>query len=204
VAHLGVRPRNIAGRDLRWWVEAARRGCGARGWRVLGFLLKQRIQVCLSDAHSLGDLDHDALVERQFVALLDRATLLPICVAEESARLVIDHDAAIEGVEFEIAILPALLLAAEIICVETAKLCDGGGILGGGDSGGVERVPQRRCHGGEMGMLHAMTGAHGIGAAAAAAAAMWRRRRRRRRRNGDVKAEVRRCGDARGPKREST
>jgi hypothetical protein len=184
VAHLGVRPRNIAGRDLRWWVEAARRGCGARGWRVRGFLLKQRIQVCLSDAHSLGDLDHDALVERQFVALLHRATLLPICVAEESARLVIDHDAAIEEVEFEIAILPTFLLAAEIVCVETAELCDGGGILGGGDSGGIERVPQRRCHGGEMGMLHAMVGAHGIGAAAA----MWRRGRRRR--NGDVKAEA--------------
>lgn len=55
-------------------------------------------------------------------------------VPDEVARGVVDHDALVEGVEAEKAILPAFGFAAEVVGVKTAELNDGGGVLRGGHS----------------------------------------------------------------------
>jgi hypothetical protein len=51
-------------------------------------------------------------------------------VPDEVARNVIDHDALVERVEAKEAILPALLLAADVMRVEAVELEDWSGVLG--------------------------------------------------------------------------
>jgi hypothetical protein len=48
-------------------------------------------------------------------------------VANEVPALIIDHNALVEGVIFESAILPSFLLAAQVMCEEAQILEDGGG-----------------------------------------------------------------------------
>ena len=65
-------------------------------------------------------------------------------VTDIVARDIVDHDALVEGVKAKDAILPALLLALQIMCVETAVLDHWGCILGGGDGKG--RGKRSGCH----------------------------------------------------------
>lgn len=116
----------------------ARRGCR-------GLLLEQRRQVGLGDAYRVGDLDHDALVERQLIALVQLVAVLVVRVAEEVAGVVVDHDAVVEGVELEEAIVPLLLLLAHVGRVEAAELGDGGRLRGGQLGGGQLRARVRRA-----------------------------------------------------------
>jgi hypothetical protein len=50
-------------------------------------------------------------------------------VADKIPEVIIHHDALVEGVKFEEAILPSLLLATEIMCEQAAKFVDRRGIL---------------------------------------------------------------------------
>ena len=127
---LGVRARSVgrscslrAG-DLRGRLEASW-WCTRRRWCLLGLLLKQWCQVGPRGPHGLGDLDHDALVERELIAFVQLIAVFVVRVAEEVAGLVVHHDPAVEGVELEVAIVPFLLLLANVGCVEAAELCDG-------------------------------------------------------------------------------
>jgi hypothetical protein len=106
-----------------------RRG-GRRRRALLRLLFEQRRQVGLGDAHRVGHLDHDALVQRQLIALVQLVAVLVVRVAEEVAGLIIDHDPVVEGVELEKAILPLLLLLADVGRVEAAELGDGCGLRG--------------------------------------------------------------------------
>ena len=116
--------------DLRGELEAAGR-CTRRRRRLLGLLLEQRRQVGLGRPHGFGDLDHDALVEGELIALVQLVAILIVRVAEEVAPLVVHHDAAVEGVELEVAILPFLLLLADVGRVQATKLCDRCRLRGG-------------------------------------------------------------------------
>ena len=126
---LGVCACSVRGRrhlrtgDLRGRLEASRWGT-RRWWCFFGLLLEQRRQVGLGGAHGLSDLDHDALVESQLIALVQLVAVLVVGVAEEVAGLVVHHDPVVEGVELEVAILPLLLLLADVWRVETAELGD--------------------------------------------------------------------------------
>lgn len=68
--------------------------------------------------------------------------VLVVGVPEEVACLVVDHDAVVEGVELEEAIVPPLLLSSDVVGEETPELGDGRGVLGG-----TSRASQRRRHG---------------------------------------------------------
>jgi hypothetical protein len=54
-------------------------------------------------------------------------------ISDEVARDVIHHDALVERVEAKEAILPALLLAANVMRVEAVELEDWSGVLSGRD-----------------------------------------------------------------------
>lgn len=127
----GGRGLRAAG-DLRGRLEASWR-CTRRRRRgtLPGLLLEQGLEVGLGDSYGIGDLDHDALVESQLVALVQLVAVLVVRVAEEVAGLVVDHDAVVERVELEEAILPLLLLFADVGRVEAAELGDGGCLRGG-------------------------------------------------------------------------
>ena len=103
----------------------------------------------MGDAHGLGNLDKRAIVEVEFVPLVQLVAVLVVCIAEEVPCLVVDHDPAVEGVELEIAILPPLLLSLDVLCEEAAELGNGRAILGGGngsDGRGVLGIAERGRH----------------------------------------------------------
>lgn len=54
-----------------------------------------------------------------------------MCVAYEVLQRVIDHGPFVKGVVLEEAIVPALLLAAEVVRVEASEFVDGGGGIHG-------------------------------------------------------------------------
>lgn len=136
VAQLGRRPRWPVG-----W---------PRSWRLLRLLVEQRRQVGLRDAHGLGDLDHDALVKTELVALVQLVAVLVVGVSEEVPGLVVDHDAVVEGMEPDEAIVPALLLAPDVVGEETPELGDRRRVLRG-------HARASRRHGVVFGM-HAVDG----------------------------------------------
>jgi hypothetical protein len=59
--------------------------------------------------------------------------------------LVGDHDAVVEGVELEVAILPPLLLPSDVLREETPEFCDGRG-LGRREGRGMGRAAHRSRH----------------------------------------------------------
>jgi hypothetical protein len=142
--------RDLRAGDLRGRLEAAGWWYTGRRRRLPGLLLEQRRQVGLRSPHGFGDLDHDALVEGELIALVQLVAILIVRVAEEVAPLVVHHDAAVEEVEFEVAILPFLLLLADVGRVQAAKLCDRRGLRGGqlrvrGAAGGSRHRACRRA-----------------------------------------------------------
>lgn len=82
----------------------------------------------------------------QFVAVL------VVGVAKEVARLVVHHDAIVEGVEVEVAILPFLLLFPYVWRVQTSKLGNGRGLRGG--ELGVRRSAEGCRHSSGLGRRH--------------------------------------------------
>lgn len=105
----------------------------------------------MGGSYRLSDGDQDALIQGKLVAVLQLVAVLVICFADREARRVEDHDAVVEGVKFEVAILPALLLPAHVMGKEAAELEDGRGVLRGGDGGGVGGPSQRVRHGAAAG-----------------------------------------------------
>jgi len=96
----------------------------------------------VGEPDGVGDLDHDALVQRELVALVQRVAVLPVHVAQKVVRLVVDHDAVVEGVEAEVAVLPPLLLPPHVVREETSELGDRRRVLRGG-GGGLQRSRHR-------------------------------------------------------------
>lgn len=99
----------------------------------------------MCDAHSLRYLHHDAAIEVEFLPLSKLMVLFPVSVANSISRLVIYHDPAIEGVKFEVAILPSFLLSLEVVRVKTFEFSDRR-CLRRGECGGVRRTSKRSCH----------------------------------------------------------
>jgi hypothetical protein len=104
-------------------------GNGRSRGRFYGFLFEERCQVCLRDAHSLGHLDQSAIIQAEFVPLVQLVAVLVVCVAQKIPRLVIDHDPVVEGVELQVAILPTLLLPSDIVGEQTSEFGDGRRVL---------------------------------------------------------------------------
>lgn len=98
----------------------------------LGLRAQQGRQVGVGEAHSLGHLNHSAFVERERVAFVQRFAVLAVRVAEEVARLVVHHNAAVEGVEGEEAILPPFLFAPHVVGEQAAEFGNGRGVGRGG------------------------------------------------------------------------
>lgn len=57
-------------------------------------------------------------------------------VTDVAAAVVVDHDAIVEEVVFETAILPAFCLALEVVGEEADEFVDGGGCCSGGGRAG--------------------------------------------------------------------
>lgn len=85
----------------------------------------------MRDSYCIGNLDHDALVQRELVALVQLIAVLVVRVAQKIARLVVHHDTVVERVELEVAVLPSFLLPPDVVREETSKLGDGRRLLGG-------------------------------------------------------------------------
>lgn len=115
---------------------------------LLRTLLQLR-QIRLRPPHTLRNLhQHRVLLQRHLIALLQSRVFLPVHVADEVARHVVHHDALVEGVEAQEAILPALLLAADVVGVEAVEFEDGRGVLARWDGErGRARAVDGGCHG---------------------------------------------------------
>lgn len=105
-------------------------------WRLLARFtaVEQHRYISLGCFHAFADLDEDTLIELQLVAVLDVLAFPPMMVAYEIARVVVHHCPLVEGMEFEVSILPAFGLAPDIVGVQTSKLDDGRGVLGSRDT----------------------------------------------------------------------
>lgn len=126
-------------------------GGGRWPWkRFLCLLLEQRRQIGLGDGHGFGHVDQDALVERELVAFVQLVAVLVVGVAEKVARLVVDHDTVVEGVEFEVAILPSLVLSPHVVAEETAEFGHGRRVLGRGEGTALWRTAHRGRHRGRI------------------------------------------------------
>lgn len=55
-------------------------------------------------------------------------------IPDEVSRSIIDHNAFVECVELEEAILPTLGFASQVVGVKTSEFDDRGGVLGRGES----------------------------------------------------------------------
>jgi hypothetical protein len=71
----------------------------------------------MCDAHGLGDLYQSTIVQVQFVSLVQLIAVFVIGISEEVARLVVYHNPAIEGMEFQVAILPSFLFPSNILSI---------------------------------------------------------------------------------------
>jgi hypothetical protein len=80
-------------------------------------------------------------------------------------RLITHHDPVVEGVEFEVPILPSLLLPSDVVCEEAPELCDGRG-LRCGERGGVRRAAERGRHHVDIPWEHVAIMLHDMGPAA--------------------------------------
>lgn len=81
--------------------------------------IPQRSQVRLGLADLLCHLHHDAVaLEGQLIAGLNGLRPGPVHVSDEIARHIVDHDALVEGVVAEEAILPLLRLLPTVVRVE--------------------------------------------------------------------------------------
>ena len=97
------------------------------------FPLEQGRQIRLGFLHRLAHLNQDTFIQLQLVAILDHLLLSPMQIANEISLVIKDHDAFVEGVVAEEAILPAFGFATEIVGVKAAESDDGRGVLGWGD-----------------------------------------------------------------------
>lgn len=88
--------------------------------------------MCLPD--SLADLDLHSPVQIDLDTFAKILLLSVVQVPDVILRVVVHHDASIEGVEAEGAIVPLLRFLVEIACVETAEFMDRRGVLGGSHS----------------------------------------------------------------------
>lgn len=80
-------------------------------------------QVLLYGAERFLDLDEEG-VELELVAFSDGILAAPVHVSDEVLGLVVDHDALVEGVEAEEAVLPSLALLTLVVREETLELID--------------------------------------------------------------------------------
>jgi hypothetical protein len=87
-------------------------------------LVQQLGEVLLLAAHALDNLDNHPTLQLDFFAFVEFVVAPPVHVTNEVAALIVDHDALVEGVVFESAILPSLLLPLEIASKQADKFED--------------------------------------------------------------------------------
>ena len=92
------------------------------GYRSLVLFLEQRSQVSFCTIDLLVDLDHNCTLESNFVSFVKSSLVFPMHVSDEVARHIVEHDAFVESVVFEEAILPSLGFSADVVGVETSEL----------------------------------------------------------------------------------
>jgi hypothetical protein len=94
---------------------------------LLRSLVQKLGQILLLTANALGNLDNDsATLQLNLFALVKVGFALPMHVANEVAALIVDHDTLVEGVVFDAAIFPSLLLPPKIVREEADELEHGG------------------------------------------------------------------------------
>lgn len=84
---------------------------------MTGSLIEKIGKVGLRSAHLLPDLNQSSLVQLELVAVLDFVDRPPVMITDVVTLFVINHDALVEGMVPEIAILPSFGLAAHVVCV---------------------------------------------------------------------------------------
>lgn len=112
------------------------------------FALRGCVELPIAAAGVVADLgDGSAPVELQRLAIVKLAAFAQVRTVHEAATLVVDHDASVELVELEPAILPALVLAPQVMGEDAYPLDHSGRdrarglrgrVGGGGHSGRVE------------------------------------------------------------------
>jgi hypothetical protein len=84
---------------------------------LTGSFIKKIGKVGLRRAHFLPDLNQSSFVQLELVAVLDFVDRPPVMITDVVPLFVIYHDALVEGMVLEIAILPPFGLAAQVVCV---------------------------------------------------------------------------------------
>jgi len=80
-----------------------------------------KVGICL--CHDIGYLnEHAALFQLELVSFLWFLSVSEMAITDKVPWYIVDHDAAIEGVEFEEAILPPFLLSPQIVCEQASVL----------------------------------------------------------------------------------
>lgn len=94
------------------------------------FVTIQPRQISLRLLHRFANFNQGPVVQLQFVAVLDPFILSPVVVAHKVTGDIVYHDAFVEGVVSEEAILPALGFASHVVGVEAAEADHRCGVLG--------------------------------------------------------------------------
>jgi hypothetical protein len=90
-------------------------------------LVQQFGQILLLAADAFHDLNNDpSTLQLDLLAFTKLLFTLPVHVPDGMAALIVDHDALVEGVVFEAAILPSLLLPPEIVGKQADEIEDRG------------------------------------------------------------------------------
>lgn len=105
--------------------------------RPLPFPLKKGRQIRLTCSKNLSHLNEYPNIKHHLIINLQFALLFPMHVSEEVPAFIVDHDASVECMEFDEAILPAFGLPSNVVGVETAVFVNWRGLLRGSDSDGV-------------------------------------------------------------------
>lgn len=100
---------------------------------AFSFVTMQPRQVGLRSLHRFANFNQGAVVQLQFVTVLDALILSAVVVAHVVTGDIVYHDAFVEGVVSEKTILPALGFASHVIGVEAAEADHRCGVLGRGD-----------------------------------------------------------------------
>jgi hypothetical protein len=90
--------------------------------RSLFLALPQPSKIGFGDTNTISNLHDDTiLLQCHLVAVLERSNFFPVRISDEIARHIVDHDTLVECMKAEEAVLPSLLLPADIMSIEAVE-----------------------------------------------------------------------------------
>lgn len=85
-------------------------------FNLLGSLVEELSQVLILATDTLGDLNNDgSAFQVEFFAFTKVEVFPPVHIADEISSFIVDHDALVERMKFQAAVLPSFLFPFQIV-----------------------------------------------------------------------------------------